>query len=92
MEFLPGTEFKGKLDGLGANGGVRLRFSGLWTGAKDGKQMPFSLRELRFDFGGLKLDQKKGIPSVSGRDAGRYPQEARGSSQDLPPKGHSYRK
>ena len=52
-------EFKGKLDGLSANGDVRLRFSGLWTGAKDGKQMPFSLRELRFDFGGLKLDQKK---------------------------------
>ena len=52
-------EFKGKLDGLSANGGVRLRFSGLWTGAKDGKQMPFSLRELRFDFGGLKLDRKK---------------------------------
>ena len=52
-------EFKGKLDGLSADGGVRLRFSGLWTGAKDGKQMPFSLRELRFDFGGLKLDQKK---------------------------------
>ena len=28
------------------------------------------------------------VPSVSGRGAGRYPQEARGSSQHLAPKGH----
>jgi hypothetical protein len=52
-------EFKGKLDGLSANGDVRLRFSGLWTGGKDGKQMTFSVRQLRFDLGGLKLDKKK---------------------------------
>jgi Deacetylase PdaC/Protein of unknown function (DUF3298) len=52
-------EFKGRLEGLNANGDVRLRFSGLWTRGKDGKQMPFSLRELRFDFGGLKLVEKK---------------------------------
>ena len=52
-------EFKGKLDGLSANGDVRLRFSGSWTGGKDGKQMPFSLRQLRFDLGGLKLDERK---------------------------------
>jgi len=30
-----------------------------------------------------------GALSVSGRGAVRDPQEARGSSQDLPPKGHS---
>src|SRR5262245_7613775 len=36
-------EFKGKLDGLSANGDVRLRFSGSWTGGKEGKQAPFSL-------------------------------------------------
>jgi hypothetical protein len=52
-------EFKGKLDGLSANGDVSLRFSGSWTGGKDGKQAPFSLRQLRFDLGGLKLDEKK---------------------------------
>src|SRR5262245_44657314 len=52
-------EFKGKLDGLSANGDLRLRFSGSWTGGKDGRQMPFSLRELRFDLGGLKLDERK---------------------------------
>src|SRR5215813_5678380 len=52
-------EFKGKLDGLSANGDVRLRFSGLWIGRKDGKQMPFSLQHLRFDLGGLKLGEKK---------------------------------
>ncbi len=52
-------EFKGKLDGLSANGEVTLRFSGSWTGAKDGKQAPFSLRQLRFDLGGLKLEEKK---------------------------------
>jgi Deacetylase PdaC/Protein of unknown function (DUF3298) len=51
-------EFKGRLDGLSANGDVRLRFSGSWTGGKDGKQMPFSLGQLRFDLGGLKLDEK----------------------------------
>src|SRR5215813_8046713 len=49
-------EFKGKLDGLSANGAVRLRFSGSWTGGKEGKQMPFSLRQLGFDLGGLRLD------------------------------------
>jgi hypothetical protein len=51
-------EFNGKLDGLSANSDLRLRFSGSWTGAKDGKQMPFSLRQLRFDIGGLKLDER----------------------------------
>src|SRR5262249_17884293 len=40
-------EFKGKLDGLSANGDLRLRFSGSWTGGKDGRQMPFSLRQPR---------------------------------------------
>src|SRR5262249_8268523 len=49
-------EFTGKLDGLGANGAVSLRFSGLWTGGKDGKQMPFSFRQRVFDLCGLKLD------------------------------------
>jgi hypothetical protein len=52
-------EFKGKLDGLSANGDVRLRFSGSWTGGKEGKQMQFSLRQLRFDLGGMKLGEKK---------------------------------
>jgi hypothetical protein len=52
-------EFKGKLDGLSANGDLRLRFSGSWTGGRGGKQMPFSLRQLRFDLGGLKLDERK---------------------------------
>jgi uncharacterized protein DUF3298/peptidoglycan-N-acetylmuramic acid deacetylase PdaC-like protein len=51
-------EFNGKLDGLSANGDLRLRFSGSWTGVKDRKQMPFSLRQLRFDLGGLKLDER----------------------------------
>jgi hypothetical protein len=78
-------EFKGKLDGLSANGDVELRFSGLWTGAKDGKQLQFSLRQLRFDLGGLKLDEKKEksankrlryeieteMPQLVGRDASR---------------------
>jgi hypothetical protein len=52
-------EFKGKLDGLSANGDVSLRLSGSWTGGKGGKQLPFSLRQLRFDLGGLKLDERK---------------------------------
>jgi Protein of unknown function (DUF3298)/Deacetylase PdaC len=52
-------EFKGKLDGLSANGDVSLRFSGSWTGGKGGKQLPFSLRRLRFDLGELKLDERK---------------------------------
>jgi Protein of unknown function (DUF3298)/Deacetylase PdaC len=52
-------EFKGKLDGLSANGDVRLRFSGSWIGGRDGRQMPFSLGQLRFDLGGLKLDERK---------------------------------
>jgi hypothetical protein len=52
-------EFKGKLDGLSANGDVSLRLSGSWTGGKSGKQLPFSLRQLRFDLGGLKLDERK---------------------------------
>jgi hypothetical protein len=52
-------EFKGKIDGLSANGAVRLRFSGLWTGGKEGKQMPFSLQQLGFDLGGLRLDSTR---------------------------------
>jgi len=70
-------EFKGKLDGLSGNGPVRLRFSGLWTGGKEGKQMPFSLRELRFDLGGLRLDStREGIsgelvPHIAGADTAR---------------------
>ena len=52
-------EFKGQLDGLSANGDLRLRFSGSWTGGRDGRQMPFNLRQLRFDLGGLKLDERK---------------------------------
>jgi uncharacterized protein DUF3298/peptidoglycan-N-acetylmuramic acid deacetylase PdaC-like protein len=51
-------EFKGKLDGLSANGDVRLRFSGTWAG-NGGKQMPFKLRQLRFDLGGLKIDRRE---------------------------------
>lgn len=78
-------EFKGKLDGLSANGDVRLRFSGSWTGGKDGKQMPFNLRQLRFDLGGLKLGEKKdksankklryeigtALPQLAGADTAR---------------------
>jgi hypothetical protein len=70
-------EFKGKLDGLSANGAPRLRFSGLWTGGKEGKQMPFSLLELRFDFGELSLDSTKErisgdlVPHLAGADAAR---------------------
>jgi hypothetical protein len=70
-------EFKGKLDGLSANGAVRLRFSGLWTGGKEGKQMPFSLLELRFDLGGLSLDSTKErtsgdlAPHLAGADTAR---------------------
>src|SRR5215470_14005185 len=52
-------DFKGKLDGLSANGDLRLRFSGSWSGGRDGRQMPFSLRQLRFELGGLKLDERK---------------------------------
>ncbi|MGH9934882.1 MAG: hypothetical protein ACREAM_01475, partial [Blastocatellia bacterium] len=52
-------EFKGKLDGSSANGDVTLRFSGMWTGVKDKTQMPFSLLQLGYDLGGLKLDEKK---------------------------------
>ncbi|HEX5082751.1 MAG TPA: DUF3298 and DUF4163 domain-containing protein [Blastocatellia bacterium] len=77
-------EFKGKLDGLSANGDVRLRFSGVWTG-NDGKQMPFKLQQLRFDLGGLKinrLEEKKrdktlgyeietATPRLAGADSAR---------------------
>src|SRR5262249_16717075 len=52
-------EFKGKLDGLSANGDVSLRLSGSWISGKDRKQAPFSLRQLRFELGGLKLDERK---------------------------------
>lgn len=77
-------EFKGKLDGLSANGDVRLRFAGSWTGGKDEKQMPFSLRQLRFDLGGLRLEKKEesankklryeietALPQLAGADSAR---------------------
>ena len=44
---------------MSANGDVSLRLSGSWTGGKGGKQLTFSLRQLRFDLGGLKLDERK---------------------------------
>jgi hypothetical protein len=70
-------EFKGKLDGLSGNGPVRLRFSGLWTGGQEGKQMPFSLLEIRFDLGGFSLDSTKErisgdlVPHLAGADTAR---------------------
>ena len=78
-------EFKGKLDGLSANGDLRLRFSGSWTGGRDGRQMPFSLRQLRFDLGGLRLEERKeessnkklryeidtALPQLAGADSAR---------------------
>jgi len=78
-------EFKGKLDGLSANGDIKLRFSGVWTAARGGKQMPFSLQQLRYNLGALKLgkkDQKNAdkklryeikttLPQISGPDSAR---------------------
>lgn len=78
-------EFKGKLDGVSVDGETRLRFSGVWTSAKDKKQLPFDLRELGHDLGGLKLEEKKQksadrklrlevettAPQLAGEDAGR---------------------
>jgi hypothetical protein len=52
-------EFKGKLDGASAKGDVRLRFTGSRTGGNDGARTPFSLREIRFDLGGLKLEKRE---------------------------------
>jgi hypothetical protein len=52
-------EFKGKLEGVSANGGASLRFTGVWIGGKDKRQAPFSARQLQYDLGGLKLDEKK---------------------------------
>jgi len=78
-------EFKGKLDGVSLDGETSLKFSGVWTSAKDGKQLPFDLRELRHDLGGLKLEEKKqksgdrklrlevetNAPQLAGEDATR---------------------
>lgn len=54
-------EFKGKLDAVSVNGDTRLKFSGVWTSAKDKKQLPFILQSLRHDLGGLKLEEKKQV-------------------------------
>src|SRR6266545_2601626 len=80
-------EFKGKLDGLSANGDVRLRFSGSWIGGRDGRQMPFSLGQLRFDLGGLKLDQAVAnlVASRTGefkKTAGEMAREEAAATQD----------
>jgi len=78
-------EFKGKLDGLSANGDIRLRFSGEWTGGRDGKKAPFGVQQLRYGLGALKLgkkDQKSAdkklryeiktsLPEISGTDSAR---------------------
>jgi Protein of unknown function (DUF3298)/Deacetylase PdaC len=78
-------EFKGKLDGLSANGDIKLRFSGVWTGGRGGKQAPFGLQQLRYGLGALKLgkkDQKSAdkklryqieatLPEISGADSAR---------------------
>src|SRR5262245_18813796 len=78
-------EFKGKLDGLSANGDIKLRFSGMWSSARGGKQMPFGVQQLRYGLGALKLgkkDQKSAdkklrceikttLPEISGADSAR---------------------
>jgi hypothetical protein len=77
-------EFKGKLDALSANGDISVRFSGLWTG-NDGKQIPFNMRQIRYDLSGLKLVEKNekienkkaryeiatSLPQLSGADSAR---------------------
>src|SRR5262249_55794096 len=71
--------------GLSANGDIKLRFSGVWSAARGGKQMPFSLQQLRYNLGAVKLgkkDQKsadkklryeikKTLPQISGPDSPR---------------------
>jgi hypothetical protein len=99
-------EFRGKLDGLSANGDVRLRFSGSWIGGKDGKQMPFSMRQLRFDLGGLKLDEKKdksankklryeigtALPQLNGSDTARVEKFNRAIANLVAPRTGEFRK
>lgn len=78
-------EFKGKLDGLSANGDIRLRFSGVWTGGRGGKQAPFGLQQLRYGLGAFKLGKQEkkssdkklryeietALPQISGADSAR---------------------
>lgn len=78
-------EFKGKLEGVSANGGSSLRFTGVWIGGKDKKQAPFSARQFQHDLGGLKFDEKKqesankklryeietALPQLAGADSAR---------------------
>jgi hypothetical protein len=51
-------EFKGKLESVMANGSS-LRFTGVWIGGKDKREAPFSARQIDYDLGGLKLDEKR---------------------------------
>ena len=78
-------EFKGKIDSLIADGDIKLRFSGVWISARDGKQMPFGLQQLQYGLGGLKLGRKEDkksdkklryelettLPQLSGADSAR---------------------
>lgn len=78
-------EFKGKLESVSASGGSGLRFAGVWIGEKDKKQAPFSVRQARYDLGGLKLEEKKqesankklryeietALPQLEGADSAR---------------------
>jgi len=99
-------EFSGKLDGLSANGDVKLRFSGVWTGAKNEKRLPFSLRQLRFDLGALRLDKKEEksanekqryeiettLPQIVGADAERTEKFNRAVAKLVAPRADEFKK
>jgi hypothetical protein len=70
-------EFTGVLDSLSVNGEPRLRFNGVWTGAKSNKTAPFALQERRFGLGGYKLAEQplqEKNPKLRMEIAARLPQ------------------
>ncbi|MFN0087523.1 MAG: DUF3298 and DUF4163 domain-containing protein [Blastocatellia bacterium] len=78
-------EFKGRLETVATDGDPRMRFTGVWTGARDKRPMDAVFQELRYDLGGLKLADKRAtqaakttnynlrttLPQLTGADTAR---------------------
>lgn len=59
LEVVRTGEFNGRLTTTTANGQSLLHLAGTWTRSRDGRRMPFSLDQLRLNFGNDQLTSRE---------------------------------
>ncbi|MFZ4793881.1 MAG: hypothetical protein ACOYLN_07100, partial [Blastocatellia bacterium] len=59
LEVVRTGEFKGRLITTTSNGQSLLHLAGTWTRSRDGRRMPFSLDQLRLNFGNDQLTSRE---------------------------------